>query len=136
MGVDGDNIDLIDRILNEPKKLSDSQKAAVLSNKDHIRIIAGAGAGKTETLTRKIVYLLLIERVDPSSIVAFTFTEKAAQSMKSRVYDRLKRLGGDEVCARLGDMFIGTIHGYCSRLLEVKICKPDTENITNNCCPI
>jgi hypothetical protein len=38
--------------------------------------------------------------------------------MKSRVYDRLKHLGGDEVCARLGDIFIGTIHGYCSRLLE------------------
>lgn len=118
MDVDGGNIELIDRILNEPKILSDSQKAAVLSNRDHIRIIAGAGAGKTETLTRKIVYLLLIERVDPSSIVAFTFTEKAAQSMKSRVYDRLKHLGGDEICARLGEMFIGTIHGYCSRLLE------------------
>lgn len=113
-----EKIELLEKILNEPKKLSDSQKAAVLSNKDHIRIIAGAGAGKTETLTRKIVYLLLIEKVDPSSIVAFTFTERAAQSMKSRVYDRLKHLGGDEICARLGEMFIGTIHGYCSRLLE------------------
>lgn len=114
----GDNIELIDRILNVPKKLSDIQRAAVLSDKNHIRIIAGAGAGKTETLTRKIVYLLLIEKVEPSSIVAFTFTEKAAQSMKSRVYDRIKHLGGDEICAQLGDMFIGTIHGYCSRLLE------------------
>ncbi len=113
-----EKIEIIERILNEPKKLSDNQRAAVLSNKNHIRIIAGAGAGKTETLTRKIVYLLLIEHADPSSIVAFTFTEKAAQSMKSRVYDRLKHMGGDEVCARLGDMFIGTIHGYCSRLLE------------------
>jgi len=109
---------LLDRILNEPKKLSDSQRAAVLSNKNHLRIIAGAGAGKTETLTRKIVYLLLYEQVEPSAIVAFTFTEKAAQIMKSRVYDRIKHLGGDKVCARLGDMFIGTIHGYCSRLLE------------------
>ncbi len=113
-----DKTKLLERILNEPKKLSDSQTAAVLSDKDHIRIIAEAGAGKTETLTRKIVYLLLHEQADPSSIVAFTFTEKAAQSMKSRVYDRLKHLCGDEVCARLGDMFIGTIHGYCSRLLE------------------
>jgi len=110
--------EILQKIVNEPKKLSDSQRAAVLSNKNHIRIIAGAGAGKTETLTRKIVYLLLHEQVDPSAIVAFTFTEKAAQSMKSRVYDRIKHLGGDNVCARLGDMFIGTIHGYCSRLLE------------------
>ncbi|WP_135611143.1 ATP-dependent DNA helicase [Methanococcoides sp. AM1] len=110
--------DLLDKILNEPKKLSDSQKDAVLSKKSHLRIIAGAGAGKTETLTRKIVYLLLHEKVDPSSIVAFTFTEKAAQSMKSRVYDRIKHMAGDEICAKLGDMFVGTIHGYCSQLLE------------------
>ncbi len=114
----GNQKQLLERILNEPKKLSDSQRDAVLSNKNHLRIIAGAGAGKTETLTRKIVYLLLYEQIDPSAIVAFTFTEKAAQSMKSRVYDRIKHLGGDNVCARLGDMFIGTIHGYCSRLLE------------------
>lgn len=75
---------LLERILNEPKKLSDSQKSAVLTNKNHLRIIAGEGAGKTENLTRKIVYLFLYEQVDPSAIVAFTFTEKAAQSMKCR----------------------------------------------------
>lgn len=113
-----DKNQILDKILTEPPELSDSQRAAVLSNNDHIRIIAGAGAGKTETLTRKIVHLLLYEQVAPSSIVAFTFTEKAAQSMKTRVYDRIHHMGGHDVCARLGDMFIGTIHGYCSRLLE------------------
>ena len=106
------------KILNEPKALSESQRNAVLSTKCHVRIIAGAGAGKTETLTRKIVYLLLVKKADPSSIVAFTFTEKAAQSMKSRVYDRIKQLGGEEICARLGELFIGTIHGYCNQILE------------------
>lgn len=75
----------LEQILNHPKPLSDTQKKAVLSDKDHIRIIAGAGAGKTETLTRRIVYNLIHEAVDPSAIVAFTFTDKAAQSMKSRV---------------------------------------------------
>lgn len=109
---------LAEKILNEPKPLSDRQRRAVLCDRPQIRIIAGAGAGKTETLTRRIVYLLLVQNVDPSTIVAFTFTEKAAQSMKSRVYERVKHLGGDEVCARLGEMFIGTIHGYCYRLLE------------------
>lgn len=109
---------LQDLIIKEPKKLSDSQKKAVLSAKKHIRIIAGAGAGKTETLTRKIVYLLLYKKVKPASIVAFTFTEKAAQGMKSRVYDCVRQLGGEEVCAKLGEMYIGTIHGYCSFLLE------------------
>ncbi|KUK68850.1 MAG: UvrD/REP helicase [Methanocalculus sp. 52_23] len=109
---------LTEKILNEPKPLSDQQRRAVLCDRSHIRIIAGAGAGKTETLTRRIVYHLIVQNVEPSAIVAFTFTEKAAQSMKSRVYERVKHLGGDEICAHLGEMFIGTIHGYCYRLLE------------------
>jgi len=108
----------VEKIITQPTTLSDSQKSAVLSNSRHIRIVAGAGAGKTETLTRKIVYLLLSEKVEPSQIVAFTFTEKAAQSMKSRVYERVKALGGEDACSRLGDMYIGTIHGYCFRLLD------------------
>lgn len=110
--------DLLEKILNEPKRLSPAQSQAVTCDRSHIRIIAGAGAGKTETLTRKIVYLLLVKGIEPSAIVAFTFTEKAAQSMKSRVYERVRHLGGEEICARLGEMFIGTIHGYCNRLLE------------------
>jgi DNA helicase-2/ATP-dependent DNA helicase PcrA len=109
---------LTELILNKPKKLSTNQQLAVLSGKKYIRIIAGAGAGKTETLTRKILFLLLHENIDPSAIVAFTFTEKAAQSMKSRIYDRLKSLGKENICARLGDMYVGTIHGYCVRILE------------------
>ena len=109
---------IIEKILNEPRPLSQSQKDAVLSKSRHIRIIAGAGAGKTETLTRKIASLLLVDDVPPSAIVAFTFTEKAAQSMKSRVYKRVKDLGANDICARLGEMYLGTIHGYCMRLLE------------------
>jgi len=108
----------VEKIINKPKKLSDSQKQAVLSENEQIRVIAGAGAGKTETLTRKIVYLLLYKKLDPSSIVAFTFTEKAAQNMKNRIYERIMRLGGDEACARLGEMYVGTIHGYCFRILQ------------------
>jgi DNA helicase-2/ATP-dependent DNA helicase PcrA len=107
----------LEQILNNPKPLSVTQKNAVLSDKDHIRIIAGAGAGKTETLTRRIVYNLIHEEVDPSAIVAFTFTEKAAQSMKSRVYDRLRGFDRDDIRYRIGDLYIGTIHGYCSRIL-------------------
>lgn len=109
---------LLTKILEEPKPLSEYQKKAVLSNSRYIRVVAGAGAGKTETLTRRIVKLLLVDGVTPSEIVAFTFTEKAAMSMKSRVYERLKQLGGDEACARIGEMFIGTIHAYCFRILE------------------
>jgi len=108
----------IEQIIDKPKKLSKSQEQAVVSESKQIRVIAGAGAGKTETLTRKIVYLLMHKNLEPSSIVAFTFTEKAAHNMKSRIYERIKNLGGDEACAKLGEMYVGTIHGYCFRILQ------------------
>lgn len=110
--------ELVDKILCDPKELSESQKNAVRSNARYIRVIAGAGAGKTETLTRRMVYLLLCEGVDPAEIVAFTFTEKAAQSMKSRLYQRMEQLGQEDILRRLGEMYIGTIHSYCLQLLE------------------
>jgi len=108
---------LKERVLSQPKPLSSNQRRAVLSGRRHIRIIAGAGAGKTETLTRRIVYHLIYEEIDPTAIVAFTFTDKAAQGMKSRIYDRLKDMGRDDLRARIGDLYVGTIHGYCYRLL-------------------
>jgi DNA helicase-2/ATP-dependent DNA helicase PcrA len=109
---------LVKEILEKPTRLSDDQAKAVLSKTNYNRIIAGAGAGKTETLTRRIAYLLLIERVEPSAIVAFTFTEKAAQSMKSRIYERVEQLVGSSGTAKLGEMYIGTIHAYAKRVLE------------------
>jgi DNA helicase-2/ATP-dependent DNA helicase PcrA len=51
---------IVDKILDGPPKLSDNQRKAVLSRSRYNRIIAGAGAGKTETLTRRIAYLLLV----------------------------------------------------------------------------
>lgn len=108
---------LTEAILNHPQPLSLAQRRAVLCSKRHIRIIAGAGAGKTETLTRRIVYDLIHEGIDPAGIVALTFTDKAAQGMKSRIYDRLRDLGREDLRARIGDLYVGTIHGYCYRLL-------------------
>lgn len=105
-------------ILETPYPLSQAQIEAVLSKKRYLRIVAGAGAGKTETMTRRIVYLLLYEEVEPGEIVSFTFTEKAAQSMKDRVYRRVSELNGVDACARLGDMFVGTIHSFCLRVLQ------------------
>jgi DNA helicase-2/ATP-dependent DNA helicase PcrA len=109
---------LLKAILEKPSKLSDDQAHAVLSKSRYNRIIAGAGAGKTETLTRRIAYLLLVEGVQPSEIVAFTFTEKAAQSMRSRIYGRIEELAGTKGTVRLGEMYIGTIHAYAKRVLE------------------
>jgi len=98
--------------------LSEEQKSAVLSKARYNRIVAGAGAGKTETLTRRIAYLLLVERTSPSSIVAFTFTEKAAKSIKSRIYSRIEEISGANATANLGEMYVGTIHAYAKRILE------------------
>jgi len=109
--------DIVNEILNKPNKLSKDQEEAVLSDARYTRIIAGAGAGKTETLTRRIAYLILVKNVEPSSIVAFTFTERAAQSMKSRIYQRVKDLDNNKL-GSLGEMYIGTIHAYAKRILD------------------
>ncbi|MFC1505465.1 ATP-dependent helicase [Thermoproteota archaeon] len=109
---------LTEEIITKPKPLSEDQKRAVLSRSRHVRVIAGAGAGKTEVLTRRIAYLLLVKKADPHSIVAFTFTERAAQTLKDRIYRRVEEHGGPGAAANLGQMYIGTIHGYSKRVLE------------------
>jgi len=108
---------LVEEILSKPARLSPDQTKAVLSGSRYNRVIAGAGAGKTETLTRRIVYLLLVEGAEPSSIVAFTFTERAAQSMKSRIYQRVGELDSGKL-GKLGEMYVGTIHAYAKRVLD------------------
>ena len=66
--------------------LNERQKEAVLYNSGPLLIIAGAGAGKTKTLTTKIAYLIEEEQVSPYNILAITFTNKAAKEMKDRIY--------------------------------------------------
>ncbi|MBU1670096.1 MAG: ATP-dependent helicase [Actinobacteria bacterium] len=108
---------MLSEILDRPTRLSGEQRAAVTSSSRYVRVVAGAGTGKTETLTRRIVYLVLHEGVAPSRVVAFTFTERAALAMKSRVYDRIMRLAGPGGCGALGEACICTIHSFCLRLL-------------------
>jgi DNA helicase-2/ATP-dependent DNA helicase PcrA len=86
----------------------------------HLQIVASAGAGKTEVVAQRVAGLLA-EGVDPSAIVAFTFTEKAAASLKTRIDRRAVALVGPEVLDRIGTMFVGTIHSYCLRLLQVHV---------------
>ncbi|MBO5526610.1 MAG: UvrD-helicase domain-containing protein, partial [Erysipelotrichaceae bacterium] len=65
-------------------QLNDNQKAAVTDESKHIRIIAGAGSGKTRVLTMRIAYLIEQKGVKPYHILAITFTNKAAREMKTR----------------------------------------------------
>lgn len=124
--------EILKTILEKPKKLSPAQEKAVISQKDYLRIVAGAGAGKTETMTRRIAFLLLYKNIEPKAIVAFTFTERAAQSIKDRIYRTVKELHGDDACAMLGKMYIGTIHAYCFRILQDFFGYSDYEVLDDN----
>ena len=65
--------------------LNSAQKDAVLSDDQYLRIIAGAGSGKTRVLTMRIAHLIEDEDVRPYKILAITFTNKAAKEMKDRI---------------------------------------------------
>jgi DNA helicase-2/ATP-dependent DNA helicase PcrA len=97
--------------------LSAEQKVAVTSQEKYVRIVAAAGAGKTETLTRRVVFLLASGE-QARSIVAFTFTERAAQEMKDRIYRRVEKILGPDPSKRLGEMYVGTIHSFAVRILQ------------------
>ena len=71
------------------KLLNKNQKEAATYLDSHLRIIAGAGSGKTRVITYRIAYLIDEIGVDPRKILAITFTNKAANEMKERVVDLL-----------------------------------------------
>ena len=90
--------------------LNDKQKEAVLNTEGPCLVIAGAGSGKTKVLTHKITYLMSENYIKPWNILAITFTNKAANEMKERV----ENLVGDAA----KDMWIGTFHSICVRILR------------------
>ena len=90
--------------------LNDKQKEAVLATEGPCLVIAGAGSGKTKVLTHKIAYLMTEKNVKPWNILAITFTNKAANEMKERV----EKLVGEAS----KDMWIGTFHSICVRILR------------------
>lgn len=93
--------------------LNTNQKEAVLSDDQYLRIIAGAGSGKTRVLTMRIVHLIEDEDVRPYKILAITFTNKAANEMKERLSKMLEE--GNE------PRWISTIHSLCVRILREDI---------------
>lgn len=90
---------------------------AVAYRGGHVQIIAAAGSGKTEVVSQRVA-ALLAEGEDPASIVAFTFTEKAAAELKERIRQRVTARIGESAADQLGKLFVGTIHAYCFRLLQ------------------
>ena len=99
------------------QNLSDKQIEAVNAIDDDVEIIACAGAGKTGVVTRRIINILKCKpNISPNNIVAFTFTKKAAEELKSRVYSMGKNVLGDT--KGFAEMYIGTIHGFCLSMLQ------------------
>jgi DNA helicase-2/ATP-dependent DNA helicase PcrA len=90
--------------------LNDSQKAAVSAAIDHVLVLAGAGSGKTRVLTRRIAWLIEKEAASPYSILAVTFTNKAASEMRARIEENMG--------LPMSSMWVGTFHGIAHRLLR------------------
>lgn len=92
-------------------------------------VVAGAGAGKTETMAARVVWLVANGLVDPGQVLGLTFTRKAAQQLTSRIRQRLARLADPRVCRSLGlgeelrgrilsgEPEVSTYHSYAGRLL-------------------
>jgi DNA helicase II / ATP-dependent DNA helicase PcrA len=103
--------------------LTGGQRTAVRSTKKNLLVIAGAGSGKTEVMARRIAWWIAKEGVPKEKIIAFTFTERAAEEMKFRIRSWVDKItpAGEEVS--LGGMYVGTIHGFC--LAKIREYWPD-----------
>ena len=89
--------------------LNKEQKQAVQTNAKHVRVIAGAGSGKTRVLTTRIAHLVEEKGYNPKKICAITFTNKAANEMKDRIESMLAPDVG---------IFVSTIHALCVRIIR------------------
>jgi DNA helicase-2/ATP-dependent DNA helicase PcrA len=100
--------------------LNDAQRAAVSAPAGNQLILAGAGSGKTRVLVHRIAWLIQVEQVSPYSIMAVTFTNKAAREMRGRLDELFSTssagLGAQSVNTR--SMWVGTFHGLAHRLLK------------------
>jgi DNA helicase II / ATP-dependent DNA helicase PcrA len=100
--------------------LNAEQQRAVESTEGPLLILAGAGSGKTKTLTHRIAYLIATRKATPYNILAVTFTNKAAKEMRERV----AKLLGENPDNRSFMPYMGTFHSICVRLL-----RQDGENV-------
>ncbi|MBQ1878138.1 MAG: UvrD-helicase domain-containing protein [Erysipelotrichaceae bacterium] len=90
--------------------LNEQQLKAVTTDSQYVRVVAGAGSGKTRVLTTRIVYMIRSWGIDPRKVLAITFTNKATNEMRSRINVQL----GEEA----GLVHISTIHSLCVQILR------------------
>lgn len=94
--------------------LNDKQREAVAAPIGNYLVLAGAGSGKTRVLTHRIAWLICVENVPESNILAVTFTNKAAAEMRHRIEHTLSQSNDN----RLFGMWVGTFHSIANRLLR------------------
>src|SRR6266849_3788286 len=94
------------------------QLEAINHKSGNLQLIACAGSGKTEVVARRIANLVK-GGAPPSSIIAFTFTDKAAAELKDRIVSRCRELVGP--INGLAEMYVGTIHGFCLDTLMTEV---------------
>jgi DNA helicase-2/ATP-dependent DNA helicase PcrA len=104
---------------------------AVEHRGSHLQIIAAAGSGKTEVVSQRVAHLLANEE-EPRSIVAFTFTERAAAELKDRIARRVEEQLGRSALDQLSGLYVGTIHAYCFRLLQQVVPRYETYDVLDD----
>lgn len=95
------------------EKMNDNQKEAILTTEGPLIILAGAGSGKTRVLTHRIMHLIKEKKTNESNILAITFTNKAANEMKERIFNLI----GDTTKY----IWINTFHAMCLKILRTNI---------------
>lgn len=115
----------------EAPTLKGAAEAAVRHRGSHLQIIASAGSGKTEVVAQRVADLIA-DGVDPEGIIAFTFTERAADELKARISARVEEHLGTATLDRLGACFVGTIHAYCFRLLQQHVSEYETYDVLDD----
>lgn len=95
--------------------LTPSQHKAITTTEGAVLLIAGPGTGKTYTLVKRIVHLVVDKGIGLGEIMVVTFTQKAANELLTRISDEFASLGLD---VNLSEMYIGTFHAVCLRLLK------------------